>query len=181
MQVSLESHGLGGFADDLGLALDAGSGSLVGGGHRALNEVDFEALGERLARVEVEAAHQGDGDALLADAARAARTVHVHRGVFGEAVVDDVRKVGDVDSTSSHVGGHEELGLAGFHASHHLFTLALGQLTADELRIEALSREVRGHGGGVFARVAEDDGAVGFFLVDDGQSARALWKLGEVS
>ena len=70
----------------------------------ALDELEHAALARR---------DEEDRAALAAGPAGAADTVHIGFGVVGDVVVDDVAHARHVDAPGSHVGGHDEVDVAG--------------------------------------------------------------------
>src|SRR5690606_28409730 len=129
-------------------------------GHLLLLEGDAELLLERGEGGQLPARHQVDGGALATDAAGASHAVQVDRGILGEAVVDDPAQVADVDAAGGDVGGHHEGDLSPADLTHHPLALLLREIPVEELGVEAVAVEHRGHQRRVIPRVAEDDGVV---------------------
>src|SRR5215210_3132567 len=92
-----------------------------------LADLDLRAdLGaDRLPRVEVPLADEGDRRALLAGAPRAADPVDVRIGVLGDIEREDVWQVGDVEAAARDVGRDEELDLARLERGERPVTLPL--------------------------------------------------------
>ncbi len=124
---------------------------------------------ERVAGRQIHAPDEADRRALLADPAGAPGAVQVDGGILGQAVVDDVGQIRDVDPTRGHVGRDEEADLAGLDLLHDLAAPSLGQLARQQLHVEALLVEEGGDGRRVLARVAEDDGGRRVFEIDEVQ------------
>ena len=111
-------------------------------------------------------ADQRQRGALLARAAGAAGAVDVDLGRVGEAEVDDVRQLGDVDAARGDVGGDQELEVLVAHALHHALAIRLRQIRRQRLGVDALLLQEARDRAGFVAGVAEDDRAVGLLLDD---------------
>ena len=115
--------------------------------------------------------HQQDGNALLAGAARAARTVKQRRLVAGNVGVDDEAEVGQVEATGSDVGGDADLRVAIAQRLQRIIALALAHLAGQTDSMEAALAQAGVEMANGFARVAEHKRASGFEItqhVDDG-------------
>ncbi len=82
----------------------------------------------------------------------------VDGGVVGQAVVDDVGEVVDVESAGRHVGGHEYGDHAVAEFLHHYVALLLGEVAVEGFGVVAVADEVVGYLLGVAAGAAEDYG-----------------------
>ena len=113
------------FVDDLDELLLA---YLLAGGHFAGHEFLVDYLLYLAHAALFAQVHDGYRGARLSGAARASAAVGVALGVVGQAVVDDVGQVVDVESAGGHVGGHEQLQVSLAELLHHEVALLLGKL-----------------------------------------------------
>ena len=83
-------------------------------------------------------------------------------------------QVADVDAPGRHIGGYQEAQVPALDARHRLLAGRLGEIARDLVRIEAPALQVGGHAAYVALRVAEDDGAIGIFILEDAYQVRIL-------
>ena len=76
---------------------------------------------------------QRNGHTLAAGTTDAADAVHVRLRCRRHVVVDDVGEVVDIETTSGHVGGHQQVGDSTAQAAHHLVALLLVQTAVQSL------------------------------------------------
>ena len=137
----------GGYRDDL-----------VGLGDAYLLELDFgealDAVDEHLLLLRVD----GDADAVLACARRAACPVDVGVAVFGHAELDDEVDLGDVEATGCDVGRDEALELAVAEALEGDLALFLDDVSVEHLRV-GLEVRLEQHVVGFLLGLGEDDRA----------------------
>ena len=86
---------------------------------------------------DVEPRDQGDRDTGLAGSPGPPCAVHVNLGRLGRRIADDVAQIADVDAARGHVGGDQNLELAGLDAIHRLLARRLGEIAGDLVGIEA--------------------------------------------
>ena len=112
---------------------------------------------------------QHKGDALLLGAAGAADAVQVGVVLLGNVVVKDNLDAADVDAAGGHIGGDQDVDLAGLVLFHDLVALRLAHVAVQAGGVELLGVQLLGHhAGGVFG-VAEDDGAADLELLHQAQ------------
>ena len=109
---------------------------------------------------------EGDGEALVAGAARTADAVNVVLRVHGHVEVDDVVDVGHVDAAGQDVGGHQDAHAAVLEVLEGAGALTLGAVAVDGLGGEALAVQALGQNLGARLGAREDDDAVGALLVE---------------
>lgn len=88
----------------------------------------MQELGEALGEAGVLVSEEGSGKALLSGTACAPDAVHIVVHIGGEIKVDDMRHVGNIQTTSSHVSGHQDGGAARPEAAQRLSTNTPAQL-----------------------------------------------------
>ena len=125
-----------------------------------LGDVALDELLDGRQLVFVLGADEGDREALGSGAARAADAVHVVLGLGGHVVVHHVGHLVDVDAAGQHVGGHEDVGLAGGEVVQGAFALVLGAVGMDGLGVVAGPLQLAAGGVGPMARAGEDDDAL---------------------
>ena len=82
---------------------------------------------------------EGYGSAVLARTSRTTDTMRVVFDGLGHVVIDDQRHVLDVDTTSGHVGGHQDVLGSRFQVRERKFTLLLALTTVQCTSIELKS------------------------------------------
>ena len=92
-------------------------------------------------------AHVNDADACaaLAGSPRSARPMGVVLHVIGQSVVDNVRKVVDIEPSRSHIGSHEQLRVVLSELLHRQVALLLRKIAVQGLRIIAVANQHVGH------------------------------------
>ena len=120
-------------------ALGCGLGGLFQVEARDLNlgDVALDELLDGRQLVFVLGADEGDREAFGSGAARAADAVHVVLGLGGHVVVHHIGHFVDVDAAGQHVGGHEDVGLAGGEVVQGALALVLGAVGMDGLGVVA--------------------------------------------
>ena len=86
--------------------------------------------------------------------------MYVVLGLGGHVVVHHIGHFVDVDAAGQHVGGHEDVGLAGGEVVQGALALVLGAVGMDGLGVVAGSLQLAAGGVGSMARASEDDDAL---------------------
>jgi len=92
-----------------------------GGGHEGLVDDAFN-LADLAFFLQVD---DGDGDACFAGTTGTTTAVGVAFRIIGQAVIDDMGQVGDIQTTGGHVSGNQELNVADTKFVHHVIALLL--------------------------------------------------------
>ena len=143
-------------------------------GQRALFDGEAKARADALQLDLFEDAHQRDGRAAAARPAGAPGAVDVGLGVFRRLVLDDVRQLGQVDAARGHVGGHQKAQRALAHPPQHRLARRLRQVRGQQVGVVAKALQHGGHVFDVHLGVAEDDGRLRVFHLDDAHQAAVL-------
>ena len=101
--------------------------------------------------------YDGDGGACLAGPAGASAAVGVGLDVFGQAVVDDMGEVVDIEPPGGDVGGDEQLQVVQAELLHHRVALLLREVAVQGVGVVAVLDEGVGDFLGFEAGAAEDD------------------------
>ena len=92
--------------------------------------------------------------------------------ILGDVVVDDDVHAGGVDASGGHIGGDEQVGLAGFELAHHTGARPLGHVAVETLHGQTHLGQLPGEHLYHAFGVAEDQATVGALLLK--QQAHAL-------
>ncbi len=93
---------------------------------------------------------------------------------LGEVVVDDVRQVRDVDPARRDVGRYQKTQAPLSGRRHDALAVVLREVAVEPVGVEAARLQGLGHALGLVARVAEHDGALGVFDLEDAHELVAL-------
>ncbi len=161
----------------LDLYLQALSGThqqLLFAGNLAFRELELVYGLHVLEVPDVEARHERDRHPGLAGAAGAPGAVEIDLGRVGGRIADHMGEIADVDSARRDVRSDQQTKLPRLDSSHRLLAGGLREVSRDLVRIEAALLQVRGDEAHVRARVAEDDRALGIFVVQQLREQRFL-------
>ena len=103
--------------------------------------------------------NQGHSGTLIAGTTGTAGTVQVSLLILGNAVVNHVGHVFNVNTASRHVGRNQNVDLAGAERLQRLLTRNLVQVTVQGSGSEATVHQLLRHAGSVTLGLGEDDGA----------------------
>ncbi len=132
-----------------------------------LRLAELEGAVDERPLVQVVPVDERDRDAGLARAARAADAVQVRLVVLGDGVVDHVGDVEHVDAARRHVGGDEDVLLAGLERGHRALALLLVQVAVHGGGVEAAVVELLDEAGGGALGAREDDGLAAALGLED--------------
>lgn len=134
-----------------------------------LEKVDEFANDTTVATVE-----EGGGDTSVSGTSSTTDTVDVVVDVGGQVVVDDVLNIGDIQTSSSDSSGHKDWAASSTEHLQSTLTLALGTITVDGGRWEALVDEVIGERICHALGLDEDEGQTSTVGVKDVEQDAAL-------
>ena len=172
-------------AADLVPARAGGRGALArrggGLGSPRLGAVQLEPA-DRLADQPLDRGHrlaflgrgEGEGAAALAGAAGAADAVDIVVGVVRHVEIDHDRHVGDVEAARGHVGGHQEVDLAGLERVERRLAMHLLEVAVDVAGVQAHALQEAVEAGDVALAVGEHDRLGDVLLRDQAHQGAAL-------
>jgi len=124
-----------------------------GGGHEGLVDDAFD-LADLAFFLQVD---DGDGDACFAGTTGTTTAVGVAFGIIGQAVIDDVSQVRDIQATGSYVGSYKELDVADTKLVHHVIALLLREVAVKGIGAVTVFDEFVGDFLGFYFGTAKND------------------------
>ena len=126
-------------------------------------------------------ADQRYGRAHAPCAPRSPCPMHVLFGGFGEVEVDHVREVGNVDASRRDVGANQEGQALLARRQHDRLALLLREIGVQPIRVITRTLQLRRDTLRIVARIAEHDGALRRFDLEDAQQLLQLVPLADVN
>ena len=120
------------------------------------------------------AVDDGNARTFLASTTSTTRAMGIVLDIIGQAEVNDVRQVVDIQTTGCDIGSHQQLRQMITEFLHRQVTLLLGEVAVQRLGIIAVADELVGNLLRLDLRTTEDDGEDARIVVDDALQGEVL-------